>query len=1091
MLLSAHNRNIIKEYGNLPEFLKSNPSLLIDNDWVKLKGESALKKLANSTGGHRFPMDISKSKEYTYCSGATGSSSEVQIHEDTSGCLMEHAEKIAENASDCNIYVQQRTSQASVDAECPFTSTETEALSAEGMLVDAFSSLSLLSSASTLYHEAVVNVSKVQSDATNAEENDTCPIPSIRCPDPMPFSSMQPEETSHNCVENMGEILESPDRSRFVKEGLFTEHKGNCLDSSEPEQVVPEEKTENVLPLQKYLIDRWDKPVDQESVASDKWDEETFLSIKSGSGSRSNSPLSFDEHTDTESCIFDDAFDDFPIYCMYQPISNSDGLVSRSTCGNQIYGALLPDLESRHWSHMGSGDSRDTAVQEANLQRNMACNTELSWLLNYQDDKETQTPKVALREMGVNTDVTSAGMFPVIQGTATIAAEQCKGLETHNGNRDSALSPSSEALRQRAVKAELQLINVQRWMCRQVCWKTHEQRTVNESPSAERSQSGIPFNMLSALAEVEEKYLEMKTQIQSGVPLDNLVPLSMQLTKVEIPSDNLLHPCFMENFQTSSGLKEADKLKEMESRSGENIFSSTFVPNTSKSPHEEVRGTVCKPLSAEPHKYYVHVGNLAPVVTEVDLRVAFGKFLLSEVFLEVSSLTSSYAVLIFTSSELAQAAVREMDGKHICGKKIKVRAISVSNRSYELSSEVIKMCSAPQDKAKIAGGEATESSYQLQPKKQHLLPEDAQPKATPRGPVDNSIGGSATSSPHKRSPFVYANQSFPSAPQCNTNLYSCMPPAYPWLHNLSYSTPQRFSNIPHPVFVPYSRPLQTFSPAPLPSLNSAMFMPINTKPLFSFCKDGVSQAPQYPTKDLSHNTTRSAIGSTKVPDKIASAVSNAVKEAISHPAKKLTSSLATIGEDKNAIQVGSAFTATPPLAACLPATAPATCKATAPTDILPIHDTEARASGVASFKPSAPLRVPKFLPDSVNLPDTCEMGSTTAEAKPANGSTVTQSFNVHPQQKDPIPDDLEWGVYPKLDPTTEYPTTIIPNQLNLSQFRRVVRYLSEHHNCTKDQIVDAMQKIRIRRGGTFGGLTIPQIIKLTSSLLASKDTPPA
>lgn len=46
---------------------------------------------------------------------------------------------------------------------------------------------------------------------------------------------------------------------------------------------------------------------------------------------------------------------------------------------------------------------------------------------------------------------------------------------------------------------------------------------------AEHSQPVAAFNILSALTEVEEKHLEMKKQIQSGVPLDTLVPLSMQV----------------------------------------------------------------------------------------------------------------------------------------------------------------------------------------------------------------------------------------------------------------------------------------------------------------------------------------------------------------------------------------------------------------------------------------------------------------------------------------------------------------------------------------------------------------------------------
>ncbi|KAM5151868.1 RNA-binding protein 44 [Mantella aurantiaca] len=505
-------------------------------------------------------------------------------------------------------------------------------------------------------------------------------------------SCVQPNKISHKCKETIPGIW-------------------GKLDSMKLAQVVPEKDGQYVYQWQKHLLDKFEKPIDQEYSIGDLCDDDTFFSIKSGSYSRSSSPLSLDDHTDAESCFFEEALEDLSSNYLYNQKKHLQG--NLRTFND-------PDQQSVAVSLKMSNGVEVTAKQY----RNISCNAALSTLNDYRSDKETQTKVIESLEMGVNTDVDFAGISS--QDAVNLGSECCKNMDC-KGNKYYS-STSHEALMERAVNAELKLLDVQRWMCWQLCWKSQQQYMEKQSlinmhtAFAGHSQAAVCFNPLSALAEVEEKYLKIKTQIQSGVPLDALVPLSMQLTEVKTPPDNLLNWYVTEFCQLEIQKWSADRPEEMQKH--KQTCASPCTPTATKDLQKEGREDH-RPaqLYTEKKTSYVHVGNIPPSVKEEDLRTAFEKFDVSNLFLEESSLTSSYAVLIFTCSEKAQTAVTEMDGKMFFGRKIKVCIVKNAVQNFQFHSQEIKIVSAtlpeertnlgiggPQERLKLGIGEPQERS---------------------------------------------------------------------------------------------------------------------------------------------------------------------------------------------------------------------------------------------------------------------------------------------------------------------------------------------------------------------------------------------
>ncbi|XP_040213432.1 RNA-binding protein 44 isoform X2 [Rana temporaria] len=1098
ILLSTEDREIIKEYGNLNGFLKSNPSLLIVNNRLKLKGEPDLTQFARSgedsccslednpiNTDHKYNadysevgnsiMDHSESTDYTVVC-----SEEMYTHEATNT----HSRELVREVVNCkeNVWFDQpsfKLQEASSEISkykytaCASMVLEHKAVPngpefpKEKMRENDSSSTNL--GTGNYSDNETVNLSHVEPHCSSAKPIDGSN--QVTFADHFSSSYVQPDKISHKWEKTITETWNFSDHTEFTKEGIVSGSK-RCSDFQDPSQALLEKEGQNVCQQQEPLLDKSEKLLDQECSASDICDE-TFLSIKSGSYSRSSSPFSIDYHSDTESYLFEEALED---------------LSSNYLCNQKNdFSVASPDVQSSSLPRAVSVDMNNRPEMTAKQHRNVSCNTDFSWLINCHSDKATQTKGTDCREMDVNTDITFPGIFA--QGPVNVGSGGCQDLKDNRGNE------SLEELKQRVVRAELELLDVQRWMCWQLCWKTQQQSMEQHSfatlhvESAEHSLSMAGFNLLSALTEVEEKYLEIKSQVQSGVPLEYLVPLSMQLTKVKTPPYNLLNQCFMETcklgIQKGSAGHSEDLQKNKPNRA------STCL-STAKDLDKEIREDFPPKFSPEPNKNYVHVGNLALLVTEVELKTAFEKFNVSDIFLVESSVTSSYAVLVFTCSEKAQAAAKEMDGKMFFGKKIKVRVVKNSTENFQFASQEIKVCSAtlPKDTTKLGTGE---------PQSFGVQPEDVSTFSKPIPHSESQISSKwknrnvFSNIPYNRASSLGVNQSFPSASMYSTSsVFGCIPPSQWASRHLHFENGVPYNCRPSPAYAQYPYPLYAIpiaSPFSYQApVNTPMFKPsvnLNSNVQFLFGKNvGIGVQPQPTEKDPVHSNTVPVSSSTRMSNKNTSTVTPPTRKTDIQPASVITKS-----SENNGANSESARTKVACVASSISQITTTALKMPVVSDNwLPFENKTTDNSGKTCFTPAAPLRFPKFVPDSVTIPENHETCYSTIATNTKD--PLTQPSNTDFQQSGSLHlEEVEWGVYPQLQESSELPV-FIPNRLNLRQFEKVTKYLLEHHtDVTRDDIANALEEIRIGREGSLGGLTFPQIVRQASSKLAAKNIP--
>ncbi|KAM3916019.1 RNA-binding protein 44 [Leptodactylus fuscus] len=702
-----------------------------------------------------------------------------------------------------------------------------------------------------------------------------------------------------------------------------------------------------------------------------------------------------------------------------------------------------------------------------------------------------------------------------------------------------------------------------------MCWKTQQQTiekqslfSLSKEPN-KPSSSVTDFSISSALAEVEKKYQEMKAKIQSGTPLDRLTPLTMQLTTVEtsaddfpkdligrqnvsdVPAEDLHKSKYMENInmvelraiflaltppRTSrecpdeqlaflqSGLDQGlslSSLKGQESSSPPKK-SLSFQPQDPKaaflsSPDKcdqkpnEIQAT---PHGSEkPSHYYVHVGNIAHSVKEAGLRDVFQKYHVSNIFLEESSLSCCYAVLTFCKSEDVQAAIREVDGKMMHGKKLKVRAIKTSNCNLSLAFQNIKSVNketTPDGKGYDSVG-PKQSVMPVPPNSESTHPSQAWSAGTHAATVAGNWTNVNIPSSKCYTP-TNTNQGIPAAPSCkSSNSSNFMAGGYQYMMQSHHSHMISYNSMPSYMCLPYSYPLYTLPNPPL--YQSSVTYPniiapgINTNSnLYTqFSKDGGNIARAQPVKNIYRTDHQSKSG-------ISRSLHNKVTSSNGNPKLSEKDTLAKFMEGKiptlkcvNAPTFSFATSSNAkPVAsenASLKVSVTTSQNDKPSASLLPTPETLAkqdRFSEPSPIKPTAPLRFPVFVPPSVTIPEAnkpSENPNPSSEfVTPSENKTDTSSSATSRQNDSP--GIMDWGVYPQLT-SSEGPITVIPNKLNFSQFKRVMKFLMEKHkNATREQIVRALEDVRKTTGGSFGCMTIPEIIFATSTTLAG-NIPPA
>ncbi|KAL2302606.1 hypothetical protein Nmel_010035 [Mimus melanotis] len=127
--------------------------------------------------------------------------------------------------------------------------------------------------------------------------------------------------------------------------------------------------------------------------------------------------------------------------------------------------------------------------------------------------------------------------------------------------KDSALSYYQNVL-QRATEAELQLLAFHYKICYQHCWKVYELALEENTFFGRCEQKTELYSaLLLVLDELDNNYSKMRKEINMGVPLNELPPLSVELkfspvSSFYIPSKFVLYPWMC--FSDLSGEGEAD-----------------------------------------------------------------------------------------------------------------------------------------------------------------------------------------------------------------------------------------------------------------------------------------------------------------------------------------------------------------------------------------------------------------------------------------------------------------------------------------------------------------------------------------------------
>ncbi|XP_031460409.1 RNA-binding protein 44-like isoform X2 [Phasianus colchicus] len=267
-------------------------------------------------------------------------------------------------------------------------------------------------------------------------------------------------------------------------------------------------------------------------------------------------------------------------------------------------------------------------------------------------------------------------------------------------------------LLQRAIEAELQVLNAHYQMCYQHCLKIYklalEENACfsryhgNTSPNTELGSS-----VTSVLEELKKNYSSMRAKIQMGTPLSALPPLSVEIKLLPIVSSYVPCKLFREELchGSVSGMRkagfEAPTLQEI--RTPVNVGS---AQTTSLTDGQQPSDSASSKMSQEQLKEqgvqheakiteganecsFVCVGGLSSSVSEGDLRLHFQKYQISVLLLCADSDNHRCAVLGFRDTSAAKLAVEEMNRTKIKGKPISVGLVNNPSENRSSASRIL------------------------------------------------------------------------------------------------------------------------------------------------------------------------------------------------------------------------------------------------------------------------------------------------------------------------------------------------------------------------------------------------------------------
>ncbi|XP_075010004.1 RNA-binding protein 44 [Calonectris borealis] len=305
---------------------------------------------------------------------------------------------------------------------------------------------------------------------------------------------------------------------------------------------------------------------------------------------------------------------------------------------------------------------------------------------------------------------------------------------------------------QRAIEAELQILNTHYQMCYRHCLKIYKLALEEKTCfSRYNGNTELGSSLMLVLEKLKKNYNCMRMKIKMGIPLNALPPLSVEMKLFPISSSYVPCKLFREDlcYDSVSGTRKADfeapKLQEREisvnmdnpqavcltddSQQNYSTSSKTF-----EEPHKDQdveRGCVkneegneywfdatedltvadfsviseetkkqqekqdtfdlreAKKMESGNDRSFTCAGGLSSSVSEGDLRSHFQKNQISDTLFSVDSSNYRYAFLSFKDTNKAKLAVEEMNQKKIKGKPVSVEIVNTSSNNKYLVSQVL------------------------------------------------------------------------------------------------------------------------------------------------------------------------------------------------------------------------------------------------------------------------------------------------------------------------------------------------------------------------------------------------------------------
>ncbi|KAM8919225.1 RNA-binding protein 44 isoform 1-T1 [Lycaon pictus] len=168
-------------------------------------------------------------------------------------------------------------------------------------------------------------------------------------------------------------------------------------------------------------------------------------------------------------------------------------------------------------------------------QRSVACNTDWSYSQNNEDAPGTVTKSLSVDSSKPNGNFLNKDSLELRKASAITDLKKHPETECRLSKEPEKNLPSNccQKLMQRAIKAELHLLNVHYQMCHRHCTDIYrlvvENRAgVNRYLPSNSTKKELAPALLSVLGDLKVRYESLKEKINKGMPLEELPPLAVE-----------------------------------------------------------------------------------------------------------------------------------------------------------------------------------------------------------------------------------------------------------------------------------------------------------------------------------------------------------------------------------------------------------------------------------------------------------------------------------------------------------------------------------------------------------------------------------